>query len=247
MALAVRALPAPRAINFALTDERCLGFRAFLDQCIAASGARRICDIGGGANPFLDRQFLEREGLRCVVLDNSPAELAKAPPAYELLVADIGAKNFRYDGPKFDLVFSRMLAEHIRDARQFHHNVHTLLAPRGWAVHCFPTLYAPPFLVNRLLPESLADRLLGWVQPRDRFQHAKFPAYYHWCRGPSRRAMLRLQQIGYEVVEYRGLFGHPYYGQHGWLAHASHAVARFLLRHPRPFLTSYAYLAMQAL
>ncbi|MGH9519813.1 MAG: hypothetical protein ACRD2D_09180, partial [Terriglobales bacterium] len=89
--------------------------------------------------------------------------------------------------------------------------------------------------------------LLDWVQPRDRRQHGKFPAYYRWCRGPCPRAVRRLQRTGYEVLEYRGLFGHPYYGQRGSLARASGAAARFLLRHPRPWLTSYAYLALQTL
>lgn len=236
-----------RPVSYARADDLCASFRGFLEWAIATSGALRICDLGGGANPLLDRDFLHRMGLHCVVLDVSPAELAKAPAGYERLVADIGARDFRYNGHKFDLVFSRMLAEHVRDARLFHSNVRELLAPRGWAVHCFPTLYAPPFLVNRLLPERMADRLLHLVQPRDRHRHAKFPAHYRWCRGPGRRALLRLQRAGYDVIEYRGLFGHPYYGHRGPLALAGGAAARFLLRHPRPWLTSYAYLALQAL
>lgn len=247
MAHAVRAFGAPRPVTYARADDRCASFRGFLEWAIAASGARRICDLGGGANPLLDRDFLERMGLRCVLLDISPAELSKAPAGYERVVADIGSRDFLYQGPRFDLVFSRMVAEHIRDAATFHRNVRELLAPRGWAVHCFPTLYAPPFLVNRMLPERMADRLLHRVQPRNRHQHAKFPAYYRWCRGPGRRAIGRLQRAGYDVVEYRGLFGHPYYGHRSPLALASGAAARFLLRHPRPWLTSYAYLALRAL
>ncbi|MGH9519937.1 MAG: hypothetical protein ACRD2D_09815, partial [Terriglobales bacterium] len=66
MAFAVRALPAPRAVNYALADACCASFRVFLERALAASGARRICDLGGGANPFLEREFLDREGLRCV-------------------------------------------------------------------------------------------------------------------------------------------------------------------------------------
>lgn len=235
----------PRGVTYGRSDARCASFRGFLEAAIAESGAENLCDVGGGANPMLEPEYLDRRGLRCAVLDIAATELDKAPRSYRRIVADIGGTNFAYEGPQFDLAFSRMLAEHVRDGEQFHRNVLQLLAPGGWAVHCFPTLYALPFVVNRLLPERTADRLLARVQPRDRYRHAKFPAYYSWCRGPGKRQLGRLEGLGYEVIEYRGLFGHPYYGERGPLAWLEARLAEGLARHPLAGLTSYAYLALR--
>src|SRR6185312_5672619 len=164
---------------------------------------------------------------------------------YSQMVADIAAPHLPAAGERFDLVFSRMLAEHVRSGEHFHRNVFRLLRPGGVAVHCFPTLYSLPFPVNRAMPERWADAALRLIQPRDRHQYAKFPAYYDWCRGPSPRAWRRLEGLGYEVVQYTGLFGHPYYGESGPLAWLQQSVTRALLRHPVNALTSYAFLVLR--
>src|ERR1700721_1406514 len=54
----------------------------------------------------------------------------------------------------YDLVFSKMLCEHLPDARTFHANCLRLLRPGARAVHFFPTLYTLPFVANRLIPEG---------------------------------------------------------------------------------------------
>ena len=233
-------------INYALSDPCCRSFGDLLDETITESGARFICDLGGGANPALDLEYLSRQRAHCALLDISKSELDKAPNGYERIVADIAARDFRWKGAPFDLVFSRMLAEHVRSGEQFHRNVRALLRPGGYAVHCFPTLYALPFVVNRLVPEHLADRALGWIQPRDRFQHAKFKAYYSWCRGPMRRQMARFEKVGFEVAEYRGLFGHPYFEHFAPLARWTRRRAERDLHRPRPRRTSYAFVVLRA-
>ena len=47
-----------------------------------------------------------------------------------------------------------MLAEHVPDGYRFHSNLFELLKPGGVAFHFMPTLYSPPFVINRLLPET---------------------------------------------------------------------------------------------
>jgi hypothetical protein len=138
-----------------------------------------------------------------------------------------------------------MLAEHIIDPEQFHKNILSCLTTNGLAVHYFPTLYTMPFVVNYIMPERLADILLHIFQARDRYQHAKFPAYYRWCRGPTLRQINRFVSLGYEIVEYQGFFGHGYYQKIKVLDKINMIKTEYLLRHPNPNFTSYAYLVLR--
>jgi 2-polyprenyl-3-methyl-5-hydroxy-6-metoxy-1,4-benzoquinol methylase len=170
--------------------------------------------------------------------------LSKAPENYTKILADIASPNFKID-TKFDLVFSKMLAEHIIDAEQFHKNILSCLNYNGLAVHYFPTLYTLPFFINYIIPDHLADILLHIFDPRDRHQHAKFPAYYRWCRGPTRKQIQKFISLGYDVVEYRGFWGHGYYNKIKVLDKIESIKTNFLLQHPNPFFTSYAYVVLK--
>lgn len=231
--------------TYALTQPCCGGFDPFLRDYIERERPRRVADLGGGANPLLEASFIREHRLDYTVIDISRAELDKAPPQYRTVQADLASARFEWERPGFDLVFSRMLAEHVADGRQFHANVLRLLAPDGMAVHCFPTLYALPFVLNRLVSEQLSDWLLDRIQPRNRYQYAKFPAYYSWCRGPSAAQERRFTELGYEVVEYRGLFGHSYFEALPWLHRWQQSAAAYRLGRPRPHRTSYAFVALR--
>ncbi len=140
-----------------------------------------------------------------------------------------------------------MVNEHVADGERYYRNIFTVLRPGGVTAHCFSTLYALPFVANRVLPERFASRVLDTVNPRDRYQHDKFRAYYSWSRGPSRLMIERLSRLGYEVLEYRGYFGHGYYDHPAQrpVRALEEAKTRWLCRHPIPILTSYAVVVLR--
>jgi 2-polyprenyl-3-methyl-5-hydroxy-6-metoxy-1,4-benzoquinol methylase len=218
-------------------------YHALILDLIKQFRVRRVCDIGGGANPTLPLETVHALGLEYTLLDISADELAKAPAGYRKVEADITQKDAALP-TGFDLVISMMLAEHVRDGRAFHENVRDMLAPGGVACHFFPTLYSLPLLANRLVPERLASRLLDWFAPRDD-RHRKFPAYYSWCRGPSRRQIRRFERMGYKVLAYRGFFGHDYYVKVPLLRSLHRAFSDLLVRYPVPQLTSRAQVVLQ--
>ena len=222
------------------------GFVPYLERLIERTGARRVCDLGGGARPSLQLGAVERLGLDYVVLDISAEELAKAPAGYQTVEADIAGDNPPQLEP-FDLVFSRMLAEHIADPERFHTNVRALLRDDGIAFHLFPTLYELPFLVNRLLPVRTSERFLVRLDPARRREgrKPKFPAYYRWCRGPHRRQLERFERLGYAIEEYVGFFGHDYLAKVKPIQRLEDRLAATLLRHPAPLFTSYAYAVLR--
>ena len=218
-------------------------YHSLVRDLISRFQVRRVCDIGGGANPTLPLAEVQSLGLEYTLLDISGEELAKAPAGYRKVQADITQQDGRIPGG-FDLVLSMMLAEHVTSGRAFHRNVREMLKPGGIAVHFFPTLYALPLLANRLIPERLAGWLLDRFAPRDA-RHRKFPAFYSWCRGPTNAQIRRLESLGYKVLEYRGFFGHDYYQRVPVLRTAHQALADWLIRHPRPAWTSRAQVVLQ--
>ncbi|OHB74962.1 MAG: hypothetical protein A2Z34_07945, partial [Planctomycetes bacterium RBG_16_59_8] len=220
-------------------------FHAMIRMLIEGGSLKKICEIGGGANPLLKQEYISARGLDYTILDISEEELEKASTGCRKLVADITDRELN-PSPQFDLVFSRMLAEHVSDAETFHGNVRALLVQGGLACHFFPTLYALPFVINLLLPERLTGHILHLLSPRNRHKHGKFPAFYRWCYGPLPQQIRRLEGLKYEVIEYKGFFGHEgYYRRLPGIRNIHVTVTKALLKRPNPYLTSYAYVIMK--
>jgi hypothetical protein len=135
-----------------------------------------------------------------------------------------------------------MVNEHVRNGERYHKNIQRLLTPSGVAVHCFSTLYALPFIVNALLPPAASERLLDLT---GRQHHNKFPAHYSWSRGPTARMLKRFEDIGYDVIAYKGYFGHWYYWPFKPLHHLEFWKTRVLLAFPNPFFCSYAVVVLR--
>ncbi len=221
---------------------------SYLAGLIERESSTSVLEIGAGANPTLSPSEVEARGLRYTTNDVSASELEKADPAYDRLLLDMAAASeATLPREAFDLVFSRMVNEHVVDGERYYRNIFGVLRPGGVTAHCFATLYALPFVANRLLPERVTSRVLDIFHPRDRFQHDKFPAVYSWSRGPSTRMIERLTAIGYEIVEYHGYFGHEYYSHRALrpLRALEEAKSRWLCAHPIAALTSYAVVVMR--
>ncbi len=215
------------------------------------AGARRFCDVGGGANPIVSERKITRLGLDYVLLDDSAEELAKAPSGYRTFRASIldgpRVRQLVEEGP-FDVVTSRWTAEHMPDGEAFHRQVFAMLTPGGAAVHLFPTLYSPPFVVNRVLPGAASAALLdtgSGGRRSDEGRHPKFASYYSWCRGPTARQMARLRSVGFTVERYVGFYGHGYYRRVRPLDAIHRRATARLLEHPVASLTSFALVVLR--
>ncbi len=240
----------PRPFSLGPEEYAHVDFTRRLDRQLEGLGGGKVCELGGGARPALALDFLQRNGLQCLVVDILESELQKAPTGYATLVGDVSSKDFstgEHDG-QYDLVFSRVLAEHVGDARQFHRNVRRLLKPGGIAMHFHPTLWWPPFVANRLLPESLAERILLKIEPwRERSgKSGKFPAYYHWCFGPTRRQVARYAEVGFRVERCVAYFGENSHAPGPVLGKMNAAWTRYMVSHPNYNFTSYATYVLRA-
>ncbi len=217
---------------------------AFVQALILKHNFKSVLEIGAGANPTISDDFINYHQISYTISDVDDAELNKASPIYRKLIIDL-SKPLTKLNMKFDLVFSRMVGEHIPDAKIFHQNVFNILNDGGFSFHCFSTLYALPFLVNKLLPDKLSDLVLARLAPRDKHQHGKFKAHYDWCRGPSKIMISRFKNIGYEIIEYVGYFGHNYYKKFPFLHKLEQMKSGALKKLPLSYLTSYTHLILK--
>jgi SAM-dependent methyltransferase len=215
-------------------------FPAFIEEVIARYQPKRACEIGAGANPAIGEDIIRKHGLTFQAVDEVEGELLKSG-LKETAVYDVCAPNTPVPGAPYELIFSRMTAEHFRDPNCAYINMFHALKPGGLSVHCFATLYALPFVLNRMLPDRISDFLFNRFSPRDRERHDKFKAYYSHCRGPMESQLEFFHALGYEVLEYRAYFGHNYYAPRLPLLHLVHCQkTNLLLKLPIAFFTSYA-------
>jgi 2-polyprenyl-3-methyl-5-hydroxy-6-metoxy-1,4-benzoquinol methylase len=218
----------------------------FLASLIDQYGCKQVLEIGSGANPTLKPEDVLSRCISYVTSDVDAEEMEKADATFERLVLDLSSDGVSPSlVGRFDCVFSRMVGEHVTDGELFHKNIHTLLRPGGISVHCLSTLWCLPFAANRLLPEFLSDYLLMLFLPRDRHKHGKFPASYSWSRGPSKKMIGRFESLGFEILDYTGFFGHPYYTRIPWLHRAETLKANLLAKLPIPMLCSYATIVLR--
>lgn len=213
-----------------------------VDEC----GAVAVGELGGGANPTLTLADLVNGPIDMTVLDISAVELERAPGGINRLCVDLCAAEPPIRN-RFDLVFSRMLCEHVQSGRTFHRNCYEALRPGGYAVHFFPAVTALPFALNRLLPEALGTRALEALFPARRRDgnYAKFPARYSWCWGPTRRQLDRFRSLGFEVVSWDVGIGHEYYSKLPALREAERVKSTLVLRRPSPWLAAYSFVVLR--
>lgn len=216
-------------------------FPAECERLMVSSGARLVCEIGAGRSPLLEIGDVTRLGLDYTIMDISATELLQAPPGYETLCLDICSDLVNDLGERFDFVFSRMVAEHVRSGKAMHRNVHAMLKPGGIAFHFFPTLFHPAFTANYLLPEIVSRPLLRRFRPH----HIKFRARYSKCFGPTRRMRDFLVGVGYEIIGFRAFYGSGYFKKVPLLGFVDSALTSWAARRRNPFLTSFAYLVLR--
>jgi SAM-dependent methyltransferase len=189
----------------------------YLKKMILERDYKSIADIGGGANPILDDEFITANHIQYFLIDKSASELKKANALYTKIEADAtdesGIFQKNTTNRKFDLIFSHMLLEHIEDPMQAHRNFYRALNPGGRCVHIYPSSNILPLTLNRILPEAVSAYLVKLAQPdRDlKGSRQKFKAYYRMCGAPNPALSAAFAEIGYTVRQHTGYIGHTYY------------------------------------
>jgi len=207
-----------------------------------ARGQVRMLEIGGGRGPLLTPEEATGAGIELTVNDIDAHELSLAPAAFSKAQFNIaGDVDSAWEG-RFDLIVSRMVFEHVKDAPRAWANVARLLAPGGVALAFHPTLYAPPFVINWLTPEALTARVLRFFFPtRHDGDYPKFPARYELCVGDPAKVTPALRSSGFSEVMIAPFWGDRYFRHIPGLREANSALSALAEARDWRALCSYAF------
>ena len=219
---------------------------AFAAQSVAHAQGRpvRVLEIGGGRDPLFTAVEVMHAKLSFTVNDIDAAELELAPnwchKAHFDIAGDLGAAHASLG--HYDLIVSQMVFEHIHDVRQAWANCHALLAPGGVALAFFPTLFAPPYVLNYLMPEFLSAAILRWFFPtRHQGVQPKFPAYYDHCRGSQAKLAPLFEKIGFSSSLIVPFWSHGYFRKLPGLREIDAFVQNLARKRDWRSITTYAY------
>ncbi len=212
-------------------------------------GLRRVCEIGGGRDPLFSAEQAGRHGLDLIVNDIDAGELALTPAGLKTARFDIAGDLSEVDAVRggYDLMVSRMVFEHVHDVERAWTNIHYLLAPGGVALAFFPTLWAPVFALNHVLPEKASRAIVHALFParRDGGGDPKFPAFYDWCRGSRATLQPMLKRAGFDDVHIQRFWGHGYFERVPGLRQLDHAFNALAARIGWDFVTTYAFVVVR--
>lgn len=208
-------------------------------------GLQDMCEIGGGRDPGFLPDDPKTRGLSLTVNDIDQGELDHAPAGIPKACFDI-AGDLREPAARpgsYDMMFSRMVFEHITDVERAWTNIHTLLKPGGVALAFNPTLWAPVFTLNHMIPASWSRRIVQVLFPNraDGGGDPVFPAHYDWCFSSQAKIAPMLKRAGFRDIHIQPFWGHGYFDRMPGLKQADHlfnlAAAKANLR----LFTTYAF------
>lgn len=212
-------------------------------------GLKDHLEIGGGRDPLFEPHELHARSLRVTVNDIAQAELDHLSTDYATLCCDIASRETVsiVGKERYDFAYCRMVMEHVPDVAQMWANVHDILTPGGAALSFFPTLFAPPFVANQLMPETLSRALVHALFPerRDDGEDPKFPAHYDHCRGSEAALVPLLTGIGFREVVVLPFYGYSYFWKIPGLKQVDAAFTKLARARDWRTFTSFAFVIVR--
>jgi hypothetical protein len=132
--------------------------------------------------------------------------------------------------------------EHVRDSKRAWRNMSQLLDANGVALAFIPTLFSPPFVINKIVPERVSGRILRSLFADRRHLRPKFPAYYDRCYGAQARLEPVIKACGFKEVLVVPFWTHGYFHRIPVLRFFDDQLQRLARHRDWRSLTSYAYL-----
>lgn len=220
-------------------------YQASVETLAREFGLSELIEIGGGRDPLMTPDRVKALGVNYTVNDISDEELRHAPASFGKARFDVcGDMGEAGIAPgSYDLAFSRMVFEHVKDGRAAWSNLNRILKPGGVALAFVPTLYALPYVANLMIPEWLSGKIVKALYPhRTDDGDPKFPAHYSWCFSSSRRMTPMLQAAGFSETLIIPFYGHEYFESLPVVREIDEAVTRLAIRFDWRALTPYAYI-----
>lgn len=211
-------------------------------RLMSATGTKTVMEIGAGRRPMLSVKQISSLNLSYTANDISERELARAPSFVNKACFDIAGKvGLAPLANRYDLIFSKMVFEHIPDTRKAYLNILQLLAPGGICINYHPVLYSPPFVINLMLPDAVTAPVLRMFSPRRHDGDVpKFPAKYDRCV-ISAKLRDELRDLGFREVWQIPFFYHGYFTKIPGLFQLDRALSKLAEHRDWQGLASFSY------
>lgn len=221
-------------------------YKPTITELSRVRGLRRHLEIGAGRDPLFLPDEVQSLGFDVTLSDISARELSLAPLGYAKVECDIASASAPeiLGRDRYDMAYCRMVMEHVPDVAAMWRNLHDVLAPGGVALSFFPTLYAPPYVLNRLMPEKLSRWLLETVFPdrKDDGDNPKFPAYYDHCFSEEDKIAPMLRAAGFRQVVVLPFWGYSYFWKIPGLKQIDAAFTELAQKRGWRAVSSFAYI-----
>lgn len=168
-------------------------------ECIAAEKLRRIVDVGGGKTCAFAALTPAGWGGKILSLDIAPEELLHNQCVDLRMVSDVTQGLPVQDGA-LDMITSRSVLEHLADLEAFVVGAARAIRPGGYFIHWVPNKFAPFAVVNAMLPNRIAKKMLHYLDPATK-GICGFPVVYDRCYPSAMEKLFAAH--GFEVLEVR--------------------------------------------
>jgi SAM-dependent methyltransferase len=222
-------------------------FAAYKPIILQLSRGKSVLEIGAGRNPLFSPAELAAENIAYSANDIAQSELNAMLHEVPRFAFDASQHVPGECLSRFDVIFSKMVQEHVQDTLGFYRNIALMLKPGGIALNFHPVLYALPFVVNKLMPESWSDPLLYRLRKdRNKERSPKFPAVYDHCT-VSETVRQRIRDCGFAHVRQIAFYGHGYYKSLPLVRDAHRRFTDYAMGRDLTTLASFSYtLCMKA-
>lgn len=165
-----------------------------------------VADMGAGNyTPWAHRRPQDRH-LQLIGVDVSEEAMERNVVVDKKVVANITGK-LPFEGGEVDLITSRSVLEHLEDVEAFVAEANRVIRDGGHTIHLFTGKFAWFALVNRLLNNRVAKRVLYLLHPDSR-DKGGFPTHYDHCYHSAIRSVF--QRNGFEIIDIRLAYGTNY-------------------------------------
>jgi SAM-dependent methyltransferase len=220
-------------------------YKRTVTEISRAKGLTRHLEVGGGRDPLFLPPEVAALGFDVTLNDISADELARAPAGYSTVQCDIAGDDAKaiLGAERYDIAYSRMVMEHVPDVPKMWENIAYTLAPGGVAFAFFPTLHAPPYVLNRMIPEKISRWILETVLPdrREEGDNPKFPAFYRYCFSEENKIVPMLKRAGFREVVVLPFWGYSYFWKFPGIKQIDAAFTKFATEREWRLVSSFAY------
>ena len=151
---------------------------------------QKILDVGGGKKCSFASYARKFDGIKLIGLDVSQEELDYNHDLDEKIVFDISSgERVPLGDSSIDMITSSSVLEHLQNLENAIKEIYRILKPGGKFISVIPCKFALFAIINQMLPNWLARKILFSIIPESK-GFCGFKAYYDRCYYPALQKLL---------------------------------------------------------